>query len=292
MKVEYKYDFIAKCYTARGKKMFSDLDKAQMEEKTRKLRADILIMLNEAGSGHSGGSLSAIDIIAVLFNNIMHHNPKDPKWEKRDRFILSKAHVCPALYVVLADCGYYDVKELKTLRKYGSILQGHPYMHKTPGVEISGGSLGQGLSIATGIAMASKLNKESYRTYCMMGDGETQEGQIWEAAMSAGHYKLDNLCAILDYNHLQIDGRVEDVMDIYPAKEKWLAFNWNVIEIDGHDMVEIVNGFKQAEEYKGKPTIIIASKGKGVSFMENNAAWHGTTPNKQQLEAALAELRA
>jgi transketolase len=274
--------------------MNNKLDVEQLKDKARQLRINILDMLCEAGSGHPGGSLSAIDIMTVLYSNIMKHDPKNPKWNERDRFILSKAHICPALYAVLADLGYFDEKELKTLRTYGSILQGHPYMHKTPGVEVSGGSLGQGLSIATGIAMASKLNKESYRTYCMMGDGETQEGQIWESAMSAGHYKLDNLCAILDYNHLQIDGRVEDVMDIYPAKEKWLAFNWNVIEIDGHHMVEIENAFKQAEEYKGKPTIIIAStvKGRGVSFMENNPAWHGTAPNKQQLEAALAELQA
>jgi transketolase len=272
----------------------NNLNVEQLKDKARQLRINILEMLYEAGSGHPGGSLSAIDIMTVLYNNVMKHDPKNPKWNERDRFILSKAHICPALYAVLADCGYYDEKELNTLRKYGSMLQGHPYMHKTPGVEVSGGSLGQGLSIATGIAIASRLNKESYRTYCMMGDGETQEGQIWEAAMAAGHYKLDNLCGILDYNHLQIDGRVEDVMDIYPAKEKWLAFNWNVIEINGHDMVEIENAFKAAEEYKGKPTIIIAStaKGKGVSFMENNPAWHGTAPNKQQLEAALAELQA
>jgi transketolase len=166
-------------------------------------------------------------------------------------------------------------------------------MHKTPGIEVSGGSLGQGLSIATGLAVAAKLDGKQYRTFCMMGDGEVQEGQIWEASMAAGHYKLDNLCAILDLNKLQIDGRVEDVMGIYPSKDKWLAFNWNVIEIDGHDVVEIENAFRQAEQYKGKPTIIIANtaKGKGVSFMENNASWHGTAPNKQQLEAALLELQ-
>lgn len=274
--------------------MNNKLSANQLKEKAKQLRISILDMLCEAGSGHPGGSLSAIDIMTVLFYNIMNHNPKDPHWKNRDRFILSKGHIAPALYAVLADCGYFDPKELKTLRKYGSILQGHPAMNKTPGVEVSSGSLGQGLSVATGLALGAKLDNENYRVYCMMGDGETQEGQIWEAAMSAGHYKLDNLCAILDYNHVQIDGRVEDVMDISPCKEKWLAFNWNVIEIDGHNVVEIEDAFKKAEEYKGKPTIIIAStiKGKGVSFMENNAAWHGTAPNKQQFEDALAELQA
>lgn len=274
--------------------MNNKLDAEQLKEKARQLRISILEMLYEAGSGHPGGSLSAIDIIAVLYNNIMQHDSKDPHWKERDRFILSKGHIAPALYAVLADCGYFESKELKTLRKYGSILQGHPYMHKTPGIEVSSGSLGQGLSVATGIALGAKSNEENYRVYCMMGDGEIQEGQIWEAAMAAAHYKLDNLCGIVDYNHLQIDGRVEDVMDISSCKEKWLAFNWNVIEIDGHDVVEIENAFKQAEECKRKPTIIIANtvKGKGVSFMENNAAWHGTAPNKQQLEVALAELQA
>jgi transketolase len=274
--------------------MNNKLNAEQLKEKARKLRIDILEMLHEAGSGHPGGSLSAIDIMTVLYYNVMRHDPMNLKWNERDRFILSKAHVCPAQYAVLADMGYFDKEHLKTLRKYRSILQGHPYMHKTPGIEVSGGSLGQGLSIATGIALATKLNKESNRTYCMMGDGETQEGQIWEAAMAAGHHKLDNLCAILDYNHLQIDGRVEDVMNIHPVTDKWRAFNWNAIEIDGHDVAEVENAFKQAEEYKGKPTIIIAStvKGKGVSFMENNASWHGAAPNKQQLESALVQLQA
>jgi transketolase len=274
--------------------MKSNLNTEQLKEKARQLRISILEMLHEAGSGHPGGSLSAIDIMTVLYNNIMRHDSKDPKWEERDRFVLSKGHIAPALYAVLADCGYYDTKELTTLRKYGSILQGHPYMHKTPGVEVSAGSLGQGLSIAAGIAMGARLNSEGYRVYCMMGDGEIQEGQIWEAAMSAGHYKLDNLCAILDYNHVQIDGTVEEVMDIYPCKEKWEAFNWNVIEVDGHDVEDIEQGFIKAQEYKGKPSIIIANtvKGKGVSFMENKAAWHGAAPNKEQLQAALAELQA
>jgi transketolase len=266
----------------------------QLKSRANKLRKDILEMLTEAGSGHPGGSLSAIDLLTVLYNDTMVHDPKKPKWSGRDRFFLSKGHVCPALYVVLADCGYFDSKELKTLRKYGSILQGHPDMHKTPGIEVSAGSLGQGLSIATGMALGGRIDKEDYRVYCMMGDGEIQEGQIWEAAMAAGHYKLDNLCGILDYNGFQIDGRVEDVMNLNLCKDKWIAFNWNVIEVDGHDVTDIKKGFNQAKETKGKPTLILAHtiKGKGVSFMEDTAAWHGVAPNREQLAAALAELNA
>lgn len=273
--------------------MYRNLNEAQLQEKAKELRIAMLEMLCEAGSGHPGGSLSALDIMVVLYNKIMRHNPKDPHWNERDRFILSKGHICPALYVVLADCGYFDVKELKTLRKYGSILQGHPYMYKTPGVEVSTGSLGQGLSVATGMALGARMNGEKHRIYCMMGDGEIQEGQVWEGAMAAGHYKLDNLCGILDYNGLQIDGRVDEVMTINPCKDKWLAFNWNVIEVAGHDLAEVENAFRQAESYKGKPTIIIAHtvKGKGVSFMENNPAWHGVAPNREQLVAAIAELK-
>ncbi len=268
------------------------LNSEQLENKAKQLRINILDMLYHAGSGHPGGSLSAIDIMTVLYNNVMKHDPKNPHWEERDRFILSKGHIAPALYAVLADCGYFDSKELKTLRKFGSILQGHPDMHKTPGLEVSSGSLGQGLSIATGLALAGKSDDKNHRVYCMMGDGETQEGQIWEAAMAAGHYKLDNLCGIVDNNTLQIDGKVEEVMNINPIKEKWESFNWNVIEIDGHNVVDIENAFKKTEEYKGKPTLIIARtiKGKGVSFMEDVAGWHGKAPNKQELETALAEL--
>jgi transketolase len=272
--------------------MYRDLNEIQMQAKTRQLRASTLKMLSEAGSGHSGGSLSSIDILTVLYNKIMDHDPRNPSWNGRDRFVLSKGHVCPALYAVLADCGYFDELELMTLRKYKSILQGHPYMYKTPGLDISSGSLGQGLSVAVGMALASKMNGESTRTYCLMGDGEIQEGQIWEAAMSAGHYKLDNLCGIVDFNRLQIDGKVEDVMDINPIADKWTAFKWNVIEADGHNVKDLEGAFKAAGKHKGKPSVIIAHtvKGKGVSFMENVSGWHGTAPNKQQLEAALAEL--
>ncbi len=274
--------------------MFRNLDETKLKEKTRQLRVNILKMLGEAGSGHPGGSLSSIDMLTVLYNKVMKHDPKNPSWNERDRFVLSKGHVCPALYAVLADCGYFDEKELMTLRKYESILQGHPYMFKTPGLDVSSGSLGQGLSVAVGMALASKMNNESTRVYCLMGDGESQEGQIWEAAMAAGHYKLDNLCGILDFNGLQIDGKVEKVMNINPVKDKWTAFNWNVIEIDGHDVGKIEEAFNKAGEYKGKPTLILARtvKGKGVSFMENEPGWHGVAPNKEQLEKALAELKA
>lgn len=272
--------------------MFRFLSEEQMIEKTKKLRISILEMLCEAGSGHSGGSLSSIDILTVLYNNVMKHDPKNPKDRDRDRFVLSKGHVCPALYVVLADCGYFDDSHLITLRKFGSILQGHPYMGKTPGIDVSSGSLGQGLSIAVGMATVVKADKGQQRVYCLMGDGEQQEGQIWEAAMAASHYHLDNLCAVVDQNHLQIDGKVEDVMNIEPLADKWAAFGWNVIRADGHDVVAIEKAFNEAALFKDKPSVIIAEtcKGKGVSFMENQCGWHGTAPNEDQLNKAVCEL--
>jgi len=272
--------------------MFRYLDEVQMTAKNLELRGKILTMLCEAGSGHSGGSLSSIDILAVLYNNVMDHDPSNPKDPNRDRFVLSKGHVCPALYAVLADCGYFDESHLMTLRKYGSILQGHPYMHKTPGLDTSSGSLGQGLSITVGMAIAAKADQGSQRFYCLMGDGEQQEGQIWEAAMAGAHYHLDNLCGIVDQNRLQIDGNVEDIMNIEPLVDKWKAFGWNVISVDGHDVTAIEDAFKQAAAFKGKPSVLIAKtiKGKGVSFMENKCQWHGTTPNKDQLETAKSEL--
>lgn len=270
------------------------LDENQLKEKARELRVSILKMIHEAGSGHPGGSLSAIDIMAVLYYNVMRHDPKNPGWAQRDRFILSKGHICPALYAVLGDCGYFPAQALHTLRKYGSILQGHPSMNKTPGVEVSSGSLGQGLSIATGLALGALMNRQDYRVYCMMGDGELEEGQIWEAAMAAGHYGLDHLCGIVDCNGLQIDGRVEDVMNSNPLKEKWFSFCWNVIETDGHEMPKLEEAFRQARECAGRPSVILAHtvKGKGISFMENSAAWHGAAPNDGQLAAALRELEA
>ena len=273
--------------------MVEGLIEVDLKEKISDLRVSILEMLYKAGSGHPGGSLSAIDVIAVLYYKIMNYRPKELDWVDRDRFLLSKSHCCPALYAVFADLGYFDASELNNLRQIGSILQGHPCMERTPGIEVSAGSLGQGLSIAVGMAVASKIDNKSNRIYCMIGDGESQEGQIWEAAMAAGFHKLNNLCCILDYNKMQIDGFVKDVMDIEPVKDKWLAFNWNVIEIDGHNLAEIEQAFIQASENIEKPTIIISHtiKGKGVAFMENSAAWHGVAPNKEQLEMAVAEIR-
>ncbi len=267
-------------------------DVSLLKEKARQLRVEILKMLAEAKSGHTGGSLSSADIVAALFFYKMRHKPHDPKWIKRDRFILSKGHAAPVLYAALALSGYFDSSLLKTLRKIGSPLQGHPCSTKLPGVEISTGSLGQGLSIANGIALGLKLDGSGSRVYCLLGDGETQEGQVWEAAMTAAHYKLDNLCAFIDNNGLQIDGHCCDVMHIEPIVNKWEAFGWNVIDIDGHDMKAVVAALNDAETVKGKPTMIVARtvKGKGVSFFEGKVEYHGLAPSREELEMALKEL--
>ena len=264
-----------------------------LEERAKIIRRYVIKMLAKAGSGHPGGSLSAVDLLVVLFYNKMRHNPQQPKWQDRDRFILSKGHGCPALYAILADMGYFSVDKLETLRQFGSILQGHPCMKTTPGIEISSGSLGQGLSVGLGIALAAKLDKKDYRTYVMLGDGEIEEGQIWEAAMAASHYKAENLCAILDQNELQIDGFIHDVMSSHPIPAKWRSFGWHVIEINGHNYKAIIDAYNEAEKIKGRPTIIVAKtvKGKGVSFMENQVDWHGKAPTKEEAEKALAELR-
>ena len=258
----------------------------------KELRIDVLKMLYEAGSGHPGGSLSAADIMAVLYFKVMRYDPKRPRWEKRDRFVLSKGHACPILYACLAKAGFFPSEELKTLRKLGSRLQGHPEYGALEGIEASTGALGQGLSIANGMAMAARIDKADYRVYCMIGDGESQEGQIWEAAMTSAKYKLDNLTLVLDYNKLQIDGEVSEVKGISPVKDKWLSFGWSVIEIDGHDIEQIIDAFDRAGKIKEKPTIIIANtiKGKGVSFMENQAGWHGKAPDEEELDKALLEL--
>lgn len=264
----------------------------ELRETARRIRVSIVKMLTNAGSGHTGGSLSAADILTALYFAKMRHDPKNPKWPERDRFILSKGHAAPLLYAVLAECGYFEKSELMTLRKLGSRLQGHPDSKALPCIEISTGSLGQGLSIANGIAIAGRLDSASFRVYVLLGDGEVQEGQVWEAAMSAAHYKLDNLCAILDRNRLQIDGKVEDVMSIEPIADKWRAFGWNVIETDGHDITKLLSAMNEAEKVKGRPTMIIAHtiKGKGVSIFEGKVEYHGIAPTKDELEIALKEL--
>lgn len=264
-----------------------------LKSKSKFIRQHIIKMLTIAGSGHPGGSLSAVEILTALYFHKLRHNPKDPKWADRDRFLLSKGHACPVWYAVLAEAGYFPVKTLWTFRKFGSILQGHPDMKRTPGVEMSSGSLGQGLSIANGIALAGRIDNKTYRVYILIGDGEVQEGQVWEAAMAASHYKIDNLTAILDYNGYQIDGSIEKVMSPLPLADKWRAFNWAVKEIDGHNLKEIISAYDWAETVKEKPAIIIARtvKGKGVSFMENKHEWHGKTPSSQQAEQALKELQ-
>jgi transketolase len=271
----------------------SEKDISVLREKAKTLRIEILKMLTEAGSGHTGGSLSAADIVTALYFYKMQHRPDDPKWIERDRFILSKGHAAPVLYAALALSGYFDKPLLKTLRKIGSPLQGHPCSRKLPGIEISTGSLGQGLSIANGIAMGLKLDKLNSRVYCLLGDGEIQEGQVWEAAMTASHYNLDNLCAIIDNNGLQIDGHCCDVMCVEPIVDKWAAFGWHVIDINGHDMEAIVSALDEAETLKGKPTMIVARtvKGKGVSFFEGKVEYHGLAPTHEELEKALKELK-
>lgn len=249
------------------------------------VRKSIMRMLTESKSGHTGGSLSAVDILTTLYFYKMRHRAGEPNWPERDRFVLSKGHAAPALYAVLAEAGYFPKEELMTLRKLGSRLQGHPDRRKLPGVEASTGSLGQGISIACGIALCGKLiDRKNYRVYTLLGDGENQEGEVWEAAMSAAHYKLDNLCAVLDYNGLQIDGLVKDVMNIEPIADKWRAFGWNVVEVDGHDIDGLIKAFDDAEKIKGKPSIIIAKtvKGKGVSFMEGKAKYHGVAPTYEE----------
>lgn len=265
---------------------------SQLEEACRVVRRDIVTMINAAGSGHPGGSLSAVELLMGLYLSHMRHRPDDPGWPDRDRFILSKGHIAPALYAVMAYAGYFPRTELLTLRKMGSRLQGHPASSKLPGIEVSSGSLGQGLSVGVGLALGAKLQQKSWRTYVMMGDGEIQEGQIWEAAMSAGHYQLDNLCGIVDRNYMQIDGNTEDVMTLDPCADKWRSFNWHVLEIDGHNLRQVLAAYQTAQTVAGKPTLLLARtiKGKGVPFMEDQAIWHGKAPSAGELEQALLHL--
>ena len=267
-------------------------DIKELEEKTRKIRQNIIEIVYNAHSGHPGGSLSIADILAVLYFNELNIDEKNPKWEDRDRFVLSKGHCAPALYSALALRGFFEENLLKTVRKIDSIMQGHPDMKKIPGVDMTTGSLGQGTSCANGMALAGKMNNKDYRVYALLGDGELQEGQNWEAFMTASHYNLDNLCVIIDNNNLQIEGKIENVMNIYPIDEKMKAFGFNVLNINGHNIKEILDAFKKGRETKGKPTAIIAKtiKGKGVSFMENNAVWHGIAPKDEEYIKAMQEL--
>ena len=263
-----------------------------LEKKATELRKDIVTMICKSKSGHPGGSLSVIDILTALYYDVMNIDVANPKKEDRDRFVLSKGHAAPALYAVLADKGYFDKGLLETLRQYGSILQGHPDMKKISGVEISTGSLGQGLSVANGMALASRLQNIPYRVYVAMGDGELQEGQVWEAAMTSAQYKLDNLTAFVDYNNLQIDGNVSDIMNVASVEDKFKAFGWNVLTIDGHNFQEILDAVEKAKECKGKPTMIVANtiKGKGVDFMENVCGFHGVAPTEEETKRAIEQL--
>ena len=268
------------------------MDTLALKRTANEIRKGIVTSVHSAKSGHPGGSLSVAELLTYLYFEEMNIDPKDPDKEDRDRFVLSKGHVAPALYSTLAQRGFFPVEDLTTLRHVGSYLQGHPDMKNIPGVDMSSGSLGQGVSTAVGMALSAKLDNSSYRVYTLLGDGEIQEGQVWEAAMFAGSRNLDNLTVIVDNNGLQIDGKIEDVCSPYPIADKFKAFNFNVIEIDAHDFEQIADAFKKAAETKGMPTAIIAKsiKGKGVSFMENEAGWHGTAPNDEQYAQAMADL--
>ncbi|NIM02810.1 transketolase [bacterium] len=262
-----------------------------LKKKARQFRKEILETITEAGSGHPGGSLSCVEILISLYYYKMKHKPDNPNWPVRDRFIMSKGHASPVLYVTLADCGYFPKEELKTFRKLGSRLQGHVHI-SVPGVELSTGSLGQGLSVANGIALGAKIRKVDFNIYCLLGDGEIQEGQVWEAAMTAAHHKLDNVCAILDCNKVQENGPVAEIKNEEPIADKWRDFGWHVIEIDGHNFEELIPALDEFDRVKGKPTFILAHtvKGKGVSFMEGNAKWHGKALKNEELALALREL--
>lgn len=262
------------------------------EKISKEIRKSIIEMVYNAKSGHPGGALSIADILTVLYFYELNVNVNNPKYENRDRLVLSKGHSSPALYAVLAEKGFFPKNDLKTFRKIDSYLQGHPDMNKVPGVDMSSGSLGQGLSVSNGMALGAKLDRKDYRVYCILGDGEIEEGQVWEAAMTASHYNLDNLCVIVDNNGLQIDGKTKDVMNSEPIDKKFEAFGFNVINIDGHNFEEIVNAFEKAKQTKERPTAIIAKtvKGKGISFMENEVSWHGKAPNDEQYNLAMNEL--
>ena len=275
-----------------GKENGSKMTNIELQKKANEVRKGIVTSVHSAKAGHPGGSLSAADIFTYLYFEEMNVDPENPKMEDRDRFVLSKGHTAPGLYAVLANRGYFPVEDLKTLRHTGSYLQGHPDMKHIPGVDMSSGSLGQGISAAVGMALSAKMREKDYRVYTLLGDGEIQEGQVWEAAMFAGHRKLDNLVVIVDNNGLQIDGKIDDVCSPYPIDEKFAAFQFHVINVNAHDFDDLRKAFQEARETKGVPTAIIAhsTKGKGVSFMENQASWHGTAPNDEQYAVAMADL--
>lgn len=275
-----------------GKENGCKMINRELQKKANEVRKGIVTSVHSAKAGHPGGSLSAADIFTYLYFEEMNIDPENPKMEDRDRFVLSKGHTAPGLYAALAHRGYFPVEDLKTLRKVGSYLQGHPDMKQIPGVDMSTGSLGQGISVAVGMALSAKMREKDYRVYTLLGDGEIQEGQVWEAAMFAGHRKLDNLVVIIDNNGLQIDGRIDDICSPYPIDEKFAAFRFHVIHADAHDFDDLRKAFREARETKGMPTAIIArsTKGKGVSFMENEASWHGMAPNDEQYAVAMADL--
>lgn len=265
---------------------------AELAAIAKQMRREVIEMITEAKSGHPGGSLSATEILVTLFFDVMRHDPSNPKWKDRDRFVLSKGHCCPILYTCMAEWGYTPKDQLNTLRKLGSIYQGHPDVRFIPMLEASTGSLGEGLSLVIGMGLAARLNQSPSRAYVVLGDGEIQEGQIWEAAMFGGNSGLDNICAIVDYNGIQLDGFVKDIMPLEPIVDKWRSFNWHVISINGHDIAALQKAFAEAAATKDKPTMIIAHtvKGKGVSFMENNPKFHGTAPTREEADKALLEL--
>lgn len=270
---------------------FTEKDVERLEEQAVQLRRDIVEMIHAAKAGHPGGSLSAVDMITALYFHVMRIDPQNPRWEDRDRFVLSKGHACPALYAALARRGFFDPKHLTTLRQYHSILQGHPDMNKTPGIDISSGSLGNGLAIGVGMAMSGRLHHQDYMTYVMLGDGEVQEGMVWEAAMAAHHHDLGNLVAIVDCNGVQINGWVNEIMTVEPLADKWRAFGWNVVEVNGHNMKDLLTVLHTAKTMR-HPTVILMRtvKGRGVSFMEDDCKWHGNSPSDKELVQAILEI--
>lgn len=270
---------------------FTEKDVERLEEQAVQLRRDIVEMIHAAKAGHPGGSLSAVDMITALYFHVMRIDPQNPRWEDRDRFVLSKGHACPALYAALARRGFFDPKHLTTLRQYHSILQGHPDMNKTPGIDISSGSLGNGLAIGVGMAMSGRLHHQDYMTYVMLGDGEVQEGMVWEAAMAAHHHDLGNLVAIVDCNGVQINGWVNEIMTVEPLADKWRAFGWNVVEVNGHNMKDLLTVLHTAKTMR-HPTVILMRtvKGRGVSFMEDDCKWHGNSPSDEELVQAILEI--